>query len=194
VADYDTSKRAGLGNRGAVTIELTEASKRLLAEFPAKSQAALLTAYRRAGSSATRKMRAEANRQVRQTRVIKHAKLAQLIMARVQPGATIEGSAFSVTVDGSPIPVSKLPHRQLKMGVRFMVRKGQPSKIRGAFVATLKSGHVGVFKRKDKERLPVDAMFTTGIASTFKDDGPREAVEQAGAREFESTLLRNLKL
>ena len=40
-------------------------------------------------------------------------------------------------------------------------KKGGLDIFEGAFVATMKSGHKGVFKRKGKERLPIKELYIT---------------------------------
>jgi len=171
-----------------IKLELSKHSKVMLQEL-AEAGKNVDVAHKRAGISAQRKMKAEANRQVRKTRIIKHDKLSKLIIAYVRGGGM--GTEFFVRVNGEPIPVAKLPHRQNRKGVRFKVRRDKSSMMRGAFVAKMKSGNVGVFKREGDGRLPIKQVFTSGISSAFKDEGPRLIVVQAGEREYLKTLVRN---
>lgn len=50
---------------------------------------------------------------------------------------------------GSPVPLIEYGARATKTGVSVQVKKGNPrSLIKGAFIATMKSGHTGVFWRQ----------------------------------------------
>lgn len=77
--------------------------------------------------------------------------------------ATLEGT---VTITRKPIPLIEFRARQTKKGgVTVQVRKGQArEKFRDSFIAKMKSGHEGVFRRRFKgkgrvARLPIDERF-----------------------------------
>lgn len=62
--------------------------------------------------------------------------------------ATVESLEAGVSVTGSRIPIFRFGARQNKTGVTYQVsRSGGRGLIRRGFVATMKSGHVGVFQR-----------------------------------------------
>ena len=58
-------------------------------------------------------------------------------------------------------------------GVSVRIKKGQPAEILSqAFIATMPSGHTGVFERKEEgggrvKRLPIKEMKTIGIPEMF---------------------------
>jgi hypothetical protein len=52
-----------------------------------------------------------------------------------------------LNVSGKPIPVKVFSARQTKAGVMVRIKKGRGKLIRSAFLATMASGHVGVFAR-----------------------------------------------
>jgi len=60
------------------------------------------------------------------------------------------------------IPILKLGATQTSKGVQFSL--GQPKEIKSAFIASMKSGHRGVFKRIGKKRLPIKELFTLSIS------------------------------
>jgi hypothetical protein len=82
-----------------------------------------------------------------------------------------------------------------KTGVSVVVKRGNRKKIAGAFIATMKSGHVGVFWRKGKKtgRLPVEELYsqsTISIASqekyqTMLDDIAEDIMDKNFAHEAE---------
>jgi hypothetical protein len=133
-------------------------------------------------------MRTEGQRVIREDR---HLKVGDA-KDRIKP-ISIGGMMGGVEVDGSPIPVGAFRHTQTKKGITFYSFKSGPTKIRGAFKAMVGAGHVGVFKRKGRERLPIDEVHTTGVASSFKDEGSRRRVLKAGSAEWYNTMDRLLK-
>lgn len=56
---------------------------------------------------------------------------------------------------GSRLNLFLFQAHQFKSGVRVTVKLGQPKTIRSAFIATMASGHTGVFMRKGSKRLPI---------------------------------------
>lgn len=61
-----------------------------------------------------------------------------------------------VTVTGSRIPLYRFGAKQTKRGVTYRIKKGGGRGIApSAFIATMRSGHTGVFKRKTKKRFPI---------------------------------------
>ena len=74
----------------------------------------------------------------------------------------------SITAKGTRIPLGKLGPRQLKRGgVTYKGRGGVRKKLPGAFVATMNSGHKGVYKRAGKKRLPIIERFGASIPHVF---------------------------
>jgi hypothetical protein len=65
------------------------------------------------------------------------------------------------------IPVGKLNPKQTRRGVTAGRGKTRRT-YRGAFVATMRSGHAGVFLRKSKRPLPIKELFVTSVAGEMK--------------------------
>ena len=53
------------------------------------------------------------------------------------------------------IPLIDLKARQMKRGVSYKIGKSGRKRIQSAFIATMKSGHEGVFVRSTKMRTPI---------------------------------------
>ena len=73
------------------------------------------------------------------------------------------------------------------------LRRDHPGKwtlIRGAFVATMPSGHTGIFFRQGKGRLPIEEAFTSRVSDAFLDSAP--AIMDRGRRVFLETMGRLL--
>ena len=61
---------------------------------------------------------------------------------------------INIRIRSKWIPLGKLPHSKSRKGMRVRGR----GLIAGSFKATMASGHVGIFKRSDKARLPIKEL------------------------------------
>lgn len=77
--------------------------------------------------------------------------------------ATTRNPVVEVTLSRKPIALAKFGAKQLKKGVKASVKKGNRKLYEKTFLAKMKSGHIGVFKRKGKEKLPIKEYF--GLSS-----------------------------
>lgn len=95
------------------------------------------------------------------------------------------------------IPIYDFDAKRVKAGVSFRSGAGGKtrSRIPGGFIATMPTGHTGVFTRRGKARLPIDEKFGPSIGHVFIKhqasgiDAMREAfnVNLAHELEFAST-------
>jgi len=93
----------------------------------------------------------------------------------------------SVTPSGKRLPLLQFGARDVRpRGVSARVQ-GTRTRYRSAFIATMKSGHVGVFARKGKKRLPIQELFGPSIPHVF---GKYLPAAQARAEE---QLMKNME-
>ncbi len=104
-----------------------------------------------------------ANRKIRETYSFKARVVSQSLKVARSQFARLEVSVLS---EGKRIQVIDASARQTKRGVTVRIGK-QRKLITGAFVARMKSGHVGVFSRRTNKRLPIDEKYTIAIAEAF---------------------------
>jgi hypothetical protein len=102
-----------------------------------------------------------------------------------------------VTAFGKRIPIYDLGARQTAKGVTYKAGEKGRKLIPSAFIAEMKSGHVGVFKRIGKERLPIVELKGPSVPVVFSrktiqtvlltmiDDRLQKEIDQA-LRFFES--------
>ncbi len=108
---------------------------------------------------------------------------------------------------GQPIPLINYGARQTAKGVSVNVKNGRKV-IPHAFVATMRSGHTGVFIRTGKphlkqsrnakagkrtDNLPIDELFGPSIPSAFANDVVQDAVADAIEERFPVVLRQELK-
>lgn len=163
----------------------------------------VLTSAKRAGVDALRAMRAEASRRIRKSKNIKVSAIGKRITTSVHKGSL----AWTVRASGESMPIGAFAGlRQIGKGGRQPKRKGGPRRggvtveinkgsrkfIPGAFIATMKSGHTGVFRRERRKlRLPIDELFTTTVADAFSDAIPFVAAR--GQEVFVRAFQRNMR-
>lgn len=155
---------------------------------------AIKRALYKAGSTALRDMRSEASKRVRARKRIK-AKYVRdsLVMARPK-GKAIDGAEWALKVKGDRVPLRAYPTRQTKKGVSAQVNVGKRSLVRGAFIATMRSGHEGVFKRSGAKRLPIRELFGSRPVDALLHEGEAGAVRDRGQASMAAAFERLLPL
>lgn len=115
--------------------------------------------------------------------------------------ATQSSLAATVTASGRPIPLIKYGARQTARGVSVSVLNGRKV-IPGAFIATMPTGHTGVFvlqpggkhkkvKKAGKSswhQLPIRELFGPAIPDAMANAGVRDAIESLVADKFPGIL------
>jgi len=92
-----------------------------------------------------------------------------------------------IVARGKRIPLSDFAAAQTKKGVTYRMR-GLRKLLPNAFIARMKSGHRGVFKRRGKERLSIDERFGPSIPLIFT----RKKIQQAIRAVVDERLVREL--
>lgn len=140
-------------------------------------------------SEATRAVREDLNATARAVRKSMHVKKAR------GRGAA---PAVDLTVEMKPLPLGAFQARQTAKGATFKVKKGGGRKvIPRTFVATMKSGHKGVYRRvrvgkKRVGRLPIEELKTASVGSSLSAQEIRRRVLRAGRERFERELKNQI--
>ncbi len=157
-------------------------------------------ATRRASAKSVSAMRTDASKRVRKRKRIRAKAVKKAIVPQKNTGKEIAAMSWGIHVRGDIVRLSDYPFRQLSKrgkhaGVSVTVNKGQISKLRNAFIAKFKSGHVGVFvrRRKDK-RLPIREPFGSRPVDALLHTGEAEGVSKKGRIVFFKELDRVLAL
>lgn len=91
-----------------------------------------------------------------------------------------------------PVPIMAYAARQTRRGVTFKVKRhGGRQRLPHAFVATMPSGHKGVFTRAGKgaPRFPIRERFSTSVRQYMDDKRLQRRVIRAG----QATFVKNLR-
>jgi hypothetical protein len=81
--------------------------------------------------------------------------------------ATVNHLQAVVKADGEPIPLTAFNPRQIRKGVSVAIVKGRRTLIKSGFIATMRSGHRGVFVRVGRQRLPIIEKKAISIPSQW---------------------------
>lgn len=175
-----------------ITAKWDRSQLRALEAGPMK--AALKRALRKAGATALRDMRGEASKRIRQRKRIKASYIRKAMTLRRPTGGDINSMVWALDVSGAPVPLIAYPNRQTKKGVVVEVNRGKRTLVKGSFVATMKSGHKGVFRRRGSARLPIDELRGSRPVDALLHPGEADAVAARGGQSLAATFLRVLPL
>lgn len=179
-----------------------------------KLEHALVRALGKAGGDAVRALKAASSRSVRARKRFKVSRVNRsLPLTFPKQKKTVGDLVWRMDVASDPVPLADFPHTQTKRGVTVAVGRGGRKLIKSAFVATMSSGHTGIFvratsgmqgpmkrKRGRKSavwrvgRLPVQELFTTRVSDVFDDEGMLPAVQQVAQKTFSNAFARLFKL
>lgn len=158
-------------------------------------EGALLRALRKAGGDAARALQVGTGKLVRQRKALKVARVKRgLPLHFPRNKAGISDLEWRMDVSGELVPLAEYPHRQTKRGVMVSVNVGARKLVKSAFVARMRSGHVGVFRRRGEKRLPIDEGFSTRLSDVVQDSGFIPFVQAGAQARFESAFKRLLPL
>lgn len=100
--------------------------------------------------------------------------------------ATMNRPVAQVSVTGARIPLYDFGARQTKRGVTARTGKSGRQLYPSAFIAKMRSGHIGVFKRTTKKRLPIVELHGASLPYIFAKYLPQ------GQAFAEDALAKNL--
>jgi hypothetical protein len=90
-----------------------------------------------------------------------------------------------IIATGARIPLFRFRARQTRSGVTARL-PGGAGQYPGAFIATMRSGHTGVFKRRASGRLPISELHGPSVPKVFEKFIP------AGIARGHEQLIKNL--
>lgn len=174
------------------TAEQIDRAERLLGHIPGAAPKAMARAINRATESA----RTEAARKVRSMYYISQKDVTATI--KIYPATPSDLSAMVVS-RGNLIALTKFrvtpnkpqPKRRREIIVR--VKRGAGGPIKKAFVARMKSGHVGVFKRAGKQRYPIDQLYGPSIPEMIGNPTVTGWVEEKARERLDQRLDHEIK-
>jgi len=165
----------------------------------AQSQKALVRALNKTATTA----KAEAARQIRDAGYgLKIAAIKDSFSIRRASKASL---VAAIRATGRPVPLIKYGARQTKKGVSVNVLQGRKL-IAGAFIATMPSGHIGVFMRQGGTHkrvvrnglamwsgLPIKELFGPSVPAAFANKVVMAALKSVIQERFAVVLTQELR-
>ncbi len=161
---------------------------------------AVRRAVKMGGSSALRAMRAEGSRRIREKKGVRPSHIDSALSVHFPTRKDV--LVWALRAKSKPLPLFVFGARQVKSGTSVEVTKGKRAVVKHAFIATMQSGHEGVFMRrgpkrvmqkgryKGKRRQPIYEAFSASVAPALGAAAPQ--VMDRAVHVFTSTFLRLL--
>jgi len=148
--------------------KLSTAAKELSKEIDSIAKKLEIAGVRALNKTATQS-RNLASKNIRQVLNLKASRIKRILkITRASKNKMVS----SVRAGYQPIPLIYYNGvRQVKKGVSVTMRKDKSRKVfKGAFMATMPSGHKGVFRRKSKARLPIKELKGPNPQKVFAEN------------------------
>lgn len=171
-------------------IDVRSDIKQAVARLEANVDRVLPQATARALNRTATTVRAQASRRIRERYNLKAGAIrAQMRISRANRGRL----TAEVIASGRPIPLIEFSARQTRKGVSVQVIRGRRKVRLHAFVAKMRTGHVGVFERTSSKRLPIRELFSVSLPSAFTQKEILTSIEQVAVERFRIELERELR-
>lgn len=104
----------------------------------------------------------------------KISEIVRLKVSTIRKRVSLEKASYTrwiatLGISGYRIPLINFGAKQTRTGVSYTIdKKSGRKKLAHAFVATMSSGHKGVFKRKGEDRLPIVELYGPSLGVIFE--------------------------
>lgn len=166
----------------------------LAAISPKKLTKGITRAVVRAKATSLRTMKSQTKKRIRKRKAIKAGAIDKSLKIEDNKQRDIKDMAWGVRVRSKPRGLIDYPHRQLKKGISVTVNRGKRTRLPHAFLAVMKSGHVGIFQRKNPFTRKIRELLGSRPVDAMLHKGEADGVRDAGRDAFVETARRNLKL
>lgn len=156
---------------------------------------ALQRALRMAGNAAIKEAQDGSTEYVTTRKLIGQDDVRQgLPLEMPSAKAEISDLQWTERVSGKGMALAKFPYMQTALGARVRVNARSGFKLLpGSFTLRLASGHVGIFRRTGKDRLPIKELWTTRISDSMSDPGAVEGVQGKALEKLQTAFARGLE-
>ena len=171
--------------------EQFERAKLVLSNVPKGIERAMASAINRAAQSG----RTEAVKKVRERYIVKASTVREPL--KIERASSSSPIAILRAV-GRVIPLSKFKIRPSKptpgrsKPVTATVIKGKGGTIPKAFVARMPTGHVGVYRRKGRPRLPIMELYGPSVPQMIGNEEVMRALEEKAQQTLDERMEHDI--
>lgn len=144
----------------------------------------------------SQRLKTESGRKAKETYIVKSKAVTEQVVLR---RGSLSNLSSELRWKGGNIPLmqfrtnpkspsAKRP-RVLKAAVK---RAGGNKKVGGAFVTRMSSGHVGVFRRSARRRLPVEELYGPAVPVMLNNPEVTEHLERVAVEEMDKRIEHEL--
>lgn len=174
-----------------ITSETIERTQALLAGIPKGAERAFSAAINR-GLSHTK---TQAFKQVKKVYAVKQGALNEATTTRVQKASTGNLAGY-VSFSGVKIPLYKFQVTPKTPGtgkkVRAAAMKGGGATFDSAFIAKMRSGHIGIFERITSKRLPIEEKMGLSAAQMVQNEVIMDQLTQEAQEKVDERLKHEI--
>ncbi|RXZ84587.1 hypothetical protein EBB07_00795 [Paenibacillaceae bacterium] len=138
-------------------------------------------------------IKTEASRTIRKTYDIKHKDISKYGNIKVKK-ANAAKMELLMTSKGTNIPLirfktspTKQPARPPRV-LKASVKRSGGKPIPGAFIASMGSGHIGVFKRAGRSRMPIQELYGPAVPIMMGEPGVAEHINNEANKRMRKRL------
>lgn len=191
-----------------IRIDVRANFRQIAAQFESQTRKVIESAAVSALNRAATTVRAASSREIRAEYNLKSAAVRdQIVIHRARRGQV----TASIVVSGQRIPLIDFGARQTRTGVSVSVKRGSRKLIPHAFLATMRSGHHGVFVRAGSTKplifrhgrgsriqshgsdLPIVELTSVSLPRAFLKRKIQAALQKLAAERFQIEFTRQLK-
>jgi hypothetical protein len=104
----------------------------------------------------------------------------------------------AIVARGRPIPILQFDARQTRAGVTVRIKRGARKRIPEGFIATMRSGHRGVFIRQRAGgeragRLPIEEIFSLSLPRAFTARAVMDTIARIAVTRSAEVLAQELR-
>ena len=175
----------------SVGIEISSETMERVQTLLAKIRKGAERAYSNAINRGLSRIKSTAWKEVKQVYTVQNSALNAATNTRVQKASTGNLAGY-VSFSGCKIPLYKFKVTPKQPGskklVHASVKKGGGATFESAFIAAMKSGHIGMFEREGRKRLPVSEFMGLSAAQMVGEQTVSEQLQQEAQRLVEERL------
>lgn len=175
-------------------LEHIEKLEKILGNTPKQIPIVLARAINRSAESA----RTSASRSARETYIIKHRDVISTIkIKKANPNdlrADIKSRGSAIKLINFRVKPNK-PQPKRKSPISISVKRGSSKSIKNGFVAQMKksSGHVNVFSRLTRKRMPIKGHYGPSIPQMLGNESVIKYVENKAGETLDTRVVHELK-
>ena len=175
-----------------ITVEGMEQAEKILANVPKGAERAAASALNRGLS----RVKTGAIKKVKEVYTVQSSALSAATKTRINK-ASAGNLVGEITFSGAKIPLYKFHAAPKAPGTKQLVNagvmKGGGETFYHAFIAQMKSGHVGIFEREGKSRYPIDEIMGLAAAQMVKNEKVIEPLEEEAQKLVNERLEHEIE-